>query len=125
MQLEKSSIGVRPLADSELEAVEKWITAGRQDKHRDRLHLQGLGEGVYLVAWDGSRPVGHVYLKFSGAAEAKVRDQLGICPTVEDLWVVPERRRQRIGSQLLTAIEGAAANRGFHNVGLGVSLDNA
>lgn len=123
--MEQPSIDIRPLSDVELQAVERWITVGRKDKHRDRLERQRLNEGVYLIVWDRSMPVGHVYLKFSSANEAVVRDRLGICPAIEDLWILPERRRQGIGSQLLTAAEGTAANHGFHRVGLGVSLDNA
>lgn len=120
-----SRIEVRPLSDDDLATVERRLTAGKAGKHRERLESQRLNEGVYLIAWDGSTPVGHVYLKFSGADEALVRDRLGVCPTIEDLWILPERRRRGIGSQLMTAVEGAAANHTFHRVGLGVSLDNA
>jgi GNAT superfamily N-acetyltransferase len=68
---------------------------------------------TYLVAWDGSEPVGHAHVAWS-------ETHLGI-PEIQDVFVLPERRRQGIAAQLTRAAEARARARGWETISLSVS----
>jgi GNAT superfamily N-acetyltransferase len=70
------------------------------------------GDGVYLVAWVGDEPVGHVHLALTDP------------PELQDVSVRPEYRRRGIASALTVAAEREARDRGFDRLRLGVSADN-
>ena len=91
------------------------LNARPPDKHRERIAQQERGELVYFVAWDGERPVGTGVLRWRG--------RVGY-PQLEDLWVRPPRRNEGIGSAVLAAVEGAAAEGGAERLGLAVAVDN-
>ena len=95
---------MRALAPAELELVDARLPLSR---------LDGPGEGGYLVAWDGDDPVGHAHVAWQGH---------GGIPEIQDLYVLPERRRQGVASALTAAAEHAAAARGDLRVGLTVSV---
>jgi hypothetical protein len=58
-----------------------------------------MKESTYLVAWDGSAPVGHVHIAWE-----KTRLEL---PELQDMYVLPERRSQG-GGETSRACCGAA-----------------
>jgi GNAT superfamily N-acetyltransferase len=68
---------------------------------------------TYLVAWDGGEPIGHAHIAWA-------RTHLRI-PEIQDVFVVPERRRQGIASQLTRAAEDEARTRGWGSISLSVS----
>ena len=71
------------------------------------------GDGHYLVAWIGKRPVAHAYLALSEP------------PHLQDLEVDPEFRRRGIARELVSAVEAEAVLRGFDTLQLEVSADDA
>jgi len=93
-------------------------------KHRKRFARQKKGEVVYLIAWYENLPIGHVLLKWSGTTKAPMVARLKDCPHIEDLFVIPDCRSKGIGSQLMDAVEGLCAQKGYAQVGLGVGIDN-
>lgn len=74
-----------------------------------RLHQ---GDGEYLVAWDGTTPVGHVHVT------------RGDPPELQDLEVRDTHRRRGVASALLVAAEAGCAARGAERVRVAVSVDN-
>ncbi len=70
---------------------------------------------TYLVAWDDERPVGHAHVAWVGT-------HLRV-PEIQDVFVLPERRRQGIGTQLTDAAEQEARSRGWESISLSVSQD--
>jgi ribosomal protein S18 acetylase RimI-like enzyme len=97
---------IRPLDDAEVAAVDA------------RLPLHRLGQrGTYLVAWDGADPIGHAFVVWSGT-------KLGV-PEIQDVWVLPERRRGGIATALTLAAEDAARVRGAERISLSVGIGNA
>jgi GNAT superfamily N-acetyltransferase len=106
---------VRPLEPDELKAAIASLDARPAEKHRERLEQQERGELVYFVAWDEDVAVGTGLLRWRG--------RVGY-PQLEDLWVVPERRNAGIGSVILDAVEGAAAESGADRLGLAVAVEN-
>lgn len=107
---------IRTLTAAELGLLADAMQARPLQKHRERLEQQSRGEILYLVAWeDGGNAVGHELLRWRG--------RLGF-PQVEDLFVLPPRRAEGIGSLLLDAAESQARRRGFDRIGLGVAVDN-
>ena len=71
---------------------------------------------TYLVAWDGAYPVGHAHVAWADT-------KLGV-PEVQDLFVLPERRRRGVATELSRAAERLAAGRGHGRISLGFSVDN-
>ena len=75
---------------------------------------QPLGEGsTYLVAWDDDQPVGHAHIGWVGT-------HLGH-PEIQDVFVLPERRRRGIAAQPTRAAEEEARARGWDSISLSVS----
>jgi len=105
---------VRPLARGELPVVRAALPRG-PTIHEDRFGAQERNEGIYLFAWIGDEPAGHVFLSWSGRAGY---------PEARDVGVAEGRRRQGLGSLLMTAAEDAARERGGDSLGLAVALDN-
>ena len=64
---------------------------------------------VYLVAWDGSEPVGHAHVSE------------GDPPEVGDVEVLPSQRGRGLGTALMHAAEREAAQRGQDRLRLTVS----
>src|SRR5689334_8832483 len=65
--------------------------------HRERFAQQQAGAALYLVAWRGARPVGHVLLKWRGVAREPMASALVRCPHICDLYVIPEYQSRGIG----------------------------
>src|SRR5205085_8249972 len=101
-----ASLTIRPLADDEVAVVDA------------RLPLHRLGQaGTYLVAWDSDEPVGHAFVAWRGT-------KLGV-PEIQDVWVLPERRRSGVATALTVAAEDAARARGAERISLSVGIRNA
>jgi GNAT superfamily N-acetyltransferase len=98
-------VEVRPLREDELELVGA------------RLPLNRLGGGgTYFVAWDGGDPVGHAHVSWQ-------KTTLGI-PEIQDVFVLAERRREGIGTELSLAAERLTIERGLDRLSIGASVEN-
>jgi GNAT superfamily N-acetyltransferase len=100
--VEADVIEIRPLADGEVGQADAVLPLHRLDRPGSE----------YLVAWDGTAPVGHVCLEWIDP------------PELQDLFVLPARRSGGIGRALIAAAERAAAGRGHRRLVLTVGLDN-
>jgi ribosomal protein S18 acetylase RimI-like enzyme len=99
-------VTIRVLAGSEVELVDRHLPLHRLEQHR-------RGNTDYLVVWDGEHPVGHAHVVWDGDA-----------PELQDVWVVPERRREGIAWALTAEAERLAAERGHDSLQLTVATDN-
>ena len=119
-------VEIRPLTRGELGVIEGQINFdwAAHQRHRERLGRQDAGKAVYLVAWCGNIPVGHVLLEWSGTTDEPMRSQLLHSPNLEDLFVVPQHRSKGVGSQLLQEAEARVQREGYGRIGLGVAVDN-
>jgi GNAT superfamily N-acetyltransferase len=97
-------IDIRELSGAEVAAADACLPLARLDSAQ-----------TYLVAWDGDEPVGHAHVAWE-------RTRLGV-PEIGDVWVLPERRGEGIGSDLTRAAERLAAARGHDRISLSVSLE--
>ncbi|MGH3141179.1 MAG: GNAT family N-acetyltransferase [Gaiellales bacterium] len=93
---------IRPLADGEADVVGSVLGLAR-------LHQ---GTGLYLVAWDGSEPVGHAHLALTDP------------PEMQDVEVRDTYRRRGIASALTAAVEAEARARGHTTLRVTVSADS-
>jgi ribosomal protein S18 acetylase RimI-like enzyme len=98
-------IEIRLLVEHELELADSALP----------LHRLG-GAGEYLVAWDGKTPIGHAYLAWA-------ETELGV-PEIQDVYVLPERRREGIATALTRAAERLVAERGHDRCSLSVGVRN-
>ena len=96
---------VRPLSSNELELVGARLPLNRLD-----------GAGTYLVAWDEAEPVGQAHIAWRNT-------KLGM-PEIQDVFVLPERRGQGIGTALALAVEQFALERGLNRLSIGASVTN-
>jgi ribosomal protein S18 acetylase RimI-like enzyme len=99
-------------------------TLGQETFFRDRLARQTRRVGELFVAWDGSTPVGDVYLWREQADEAPVREHLGWTPTINHLEVMPASQNRGVGTALVRAVERHAMELGYEQICLGVGVDN-
>ncbi|MGO9875928.1 MAG: GNAT family N-acetyltransferase [Acidimicrobiia bacterium] len=99
---ETESVWIRPLVPDDVGRVSAVLALARLYQ----------GDGVYLVAWVGDEPVGHVHLALTDP------------PELQDVSVRPEYRRRGIASALTVAAEREARDRGSDRLRLGVSADN-
>jgi GNAT superfamily N-acetyltransferase len=95
---------IRPLLRSETPLVDEHLPLSRLDKQQ-----------TYLIAWDGDDPVGHAHLAWDGT-------HVGV-PEIQDVFVLPGRRREGIASRLTRAAEEAVRARGFDRISLSVSAE--
>ena len=97
---------VAALRPSELETVDQHLPLNRLDQYVD--------EGsTYLIAWDDDRPVGHAHIAWQ-------RTHVGV-PEIQDVFVMPERRRQGVATTLTRAAEDEVRRQGWDRVSLSVS----
>jgi GNAT superfamily N-acetyltransferase len=101
-------VSVRELEPSEVPHVDQFLPLSR-------LSEQTGEASTYLVAWDGGNPVGHAHIAWTGT-------HLGV-PEIQDVFVLPQRRRQGIASQLTRAAEAQAQTRGWETISLSVSQE--
>jgi ribosomal protein S18 acetylase RimI-like enzyme len=95
---------IRQLVPEEIERVGAVLGLARLNA--------GPGFGFYLVAWEGSEPLGH--------AHVALKDP----PELQDVEVRPEHRRRGVATALTRAAEREAAARGADRLRLTVSVDN-
>jgi GNAT superfamily N-acetyltransferase len=100
---------IRELTHADLPLVDEHLPLSRLETWRG-------GGSTYLVAWDGPTPVAHAHVAWAGT-------ELG-APEVQDVFVVPERRREGLAAALTAAAERLAAARGHDRVSLSVGVDN-
>jgi GNAT superfamily N-acetyltransferase len=101
-------IRVTELRPEEVEAVDRHLPLSRLDQ-------QAREGSTYLIAWEDDQPVGHAHIAWDGT-------HLGL-PEIQDVFVVPERRRRGIASQLTRAAEEEARRRGSDRISLSVSQE--
>jgi GNAT superfamily N-acetyltransferase len=98
-------IDVRELNDADLARI------------GDRLPLHRLESAqTYLVAWDGSEPVGHAHIAWEETT-------LGV-PEIGDVFVPAEFRGRGIGTELSDAAEQMARGRGHRQISISASTGN-
>jgi GNAT superfamily N-acetyltransferase len=97
-------IAIRELTDVDLPRVDGVLPLSRLDTAQ-----------TYLVAWDDDAPVGHAHIAWHGT-------HLGL-PEIQDVFVLPEKRRCGIATQLTHAAEEEARARGWNSISLSVSQE--
>ena len=76
------------MTDDDVERVDACLPLHRLDGHQ-----------TYLVAWDEDDPAGHAHIAWIGT-------RLGV-PEIQDVYVLPERRRRGVASEGMILIRGA------------------
>lgn len=99
-------LSIRELKPGEVDYVDQFLPLNR---------LTEREASTYLVAWDDGEPVGHAHIAWA-------ETHLGV-PEIQDVFVLPERRRQGIASQLTRAAEAEARTRGWESMSLSVSQE--
>jgi GNAT superfamily N-acetyltransferase len=101
-------LSVKQLEPADVAAVDRRLPLSRL--------RQPAEEGsTYLIAWEGDQPVGHAHIAWSGTHLA--------LPEIQDVFVLAERRRRGIASELTRAAEAEARRRGWDRISLSVSQD--
>jgi GNAT superfamily N-acetyltransferase len=115
---------VHPLQRQEIPAV-----AEAMQRHPvlvgDRLTRQDAGETVYLVAWEGGRPVGQALLHWRRPNPERVAATLQGLPYLEDVYVPHDQRKRGAGTSLLQAAAETVRRKGGNRLTLAVNVDNS
>lgn len=116
---------VRPCSDRDLPRLQaEWPTPGT-DIHRAHHSAQGTGVATYLIAWQGTIPLGSAMIQWGGCVGANARRAHPDWIEINHVHVRPEHRDQAVGTRLIAAAEAFVASRGHRDVALGVSIENA
>ena len=121
-----SEIKIEPIKYESLEKVEKHLSydSNTYYKHKDRLDMQLSGNCVYLIVYDKSNPVGHVFINWLGIEKSVIGQNIESCPNIEDLFVIFNLRSQGLGSYIIKHCFKLAKQKGFNKIGLGVAIEN-
>ena len=101
-------VTVTQLKPSEVARVDRHLPLSRLCQDVDE-------HSTYLIAWEDAQPVGHAHIAWSGT-------HLGF-PEIQDVFVLPEKRRRGIATQLTHAAEEEARARGWNSISLSVSQE--
>ncbi|MFG1702939.1 GNAT family N-acetyltransferase [Nonomuraea sp. M3C6] len=113
---------IRQAVHTDLPSIVRSL--GQELYFTDRLTRQDTGHGYLLVAWERDVAVGDVYVWLAPAEEPELRAHLPGVALLTHLEVLPWRRNQGIGTELLWAAEDRLSAVGHEQVALGVGLDN-
>jgi len=94
------------LRPSEVDVVDQHLPLNRLDQYAE-------DGSTYLIAWDDDRPVGHAHIAWE-------RTHIGV-PEIQDVFVLPERRRRGVATALTRAAEDEVRRRGWDRISLSVS----
>lgn len=117
-------IDVHPLRVDELDLVTRLLTDRSPVQHREWLSRQDQGVFVYLIAWDGTVPVGHVGVSWPDDRRPERDVEWGTRVTVHHLEVVPARRNRGVGRALMLGLEERVRERGLADIRLSAGIDN-
>lgn len=120
-------LAIRPASATDLGPLQRALPPAHPEAHVRRLADQRVGHASYLIAWDGSRPVGHALVRWNGANNPELVWRLGYHqrpPYLEAVFVAPTYRSLGIGTSLLREAERQAAQRGHRRIGLAVAVEN-
>jgi GNAT superfamily N-acetyltransferase len=108
------TITIRPAQEHELDLLEAQFSPQSLSRnHHQRYAVQANDDGVYLIAWSGDTPVGHLLLIWEGPAEDVAR---GYPPNTAYLQAGGTReayRRQGVMTRLISEAERLASERGY------------
>jgi GNAT superfamily N-acetyltransferase len=99
---------VAALRPSQVEAVDQQLPLNRLDQYAE-------DSSTYLIAWEDDRAVGHAHIAWE-------RTHVGV-PEIQDIFVVPERRRRGVATALTRAAEDEVRHRGWDRISLSVSSE--
>ena len=131
MKCKAAVICIRPIELGDVDLLCQQMGADDSAGHRSYVDKQSRDQGVYLIAWDGDVPVGHLFIRWTGNTEvprivdwcpqaARFADGPEFC----EVYVVAERRSQGIGTQLLRRALQLACERGVSQATICVDTDN-
>jgi GNAT superfamily N-acetyltransferase len=117
---------IRDAREDDVPVLERAFPRRPADVHRTRFARQAAGGGTYVVAISDDRPVGFVFVNWTGCGDEFLRGRLDSSrvPHLEDLLVAEDVRRRGVAGRILEAAEQLAATRGFDRIGVNVSVEN-
>jgi GNAT superfamily N-acetyltransferase len=86
--------------------------------HSQRLKEQKTGQSEYMIAFEGDKPVGHVYINYKG------EEPYHTCPILQDLYVKKDVRRHGIAKEILNQISKYIEKKGYLELGMDVNVEN-
>ena len=112
-----STITVRKVKPADLPAFE--VIRGEQfpKQQKKRIRKQREGAALYLIAFEGKDPVGHVYIPYRDDSPYHYS-----YPVLQDLYVKKEKRRHGIGRKILRQAEARMRKLGYKKIGIGVEV---
>jgi len=122
------TIIIRICEITDLGKLEETIPSpGISTFHKYRFERQTEGKSLYLIAWSGSKPVGHLYIIWDGHCwlnnKAAAQYANG-CPELNALSVIPEFQNQGIGTCLIATAEEIIKAKGLKSAGICVGIKN-
>lgn len=119
-----NSISIRQVQEEDQPSLDRAFPTEFQRTHRDDIIDVQAKIISFYVAWLGSTPIGHGFVRWIGPRASPVRAAFAHCPEIYRLEIQEEFRGRSIGTQIISHCESEAISRGFGTIGLGVSFTN-
>ena len=124
--IEPLDIAIRPADASDLELLRsRFDPRSALNYHRSRYAVQARGEGVYLIAWHRTDPVGHFLLRWAGLGDDSTGRYPHDAAYLEAGATLPTYQRRGVATRLIAEAERLTLARGCGRIGMAVgSSDN-
>jgi len=119
-----SKLAIKAAKAADLQIIATHLPPYPRNQHNRYFQSQLSGDGIFLIAWLGAMPVGHVFLALKPSTADAVLESQRQQPFIKDLYVHTKYRMQNIGSSLMEAAEEEARKHAAQAIGLGVSVKN-
>jgi ribosomal protein S18 acetylase RimI-like enzyme len=128
MSAERSTLAVeiRPAIEGQIDLLEERFSPhSRSRYHHRRFAAQERGDGLYLIAWHGTEPVGHFLLRWHGPTHDPTGRYPHDASCLEAGATLPAYQRRGVGTGMIREAERIARAKGYRRIGLAVgSTDN-
>lgn len=116
-------IDIKAARKQDLIILNSKLPVNTPNFHKNQLKEQEAGDNLYLIAWKGNEPIGHLLVRFGGTKKKKVKQYLKKCPHLEAMGVKEEFRRKEVATQLVQEAEKLIKEKNLEIVGLAVEND--
>jgi GNAT superfamily N-acetyltransferase len=124
--MDELKIEIIPSEDTQIEFLQSELsTQVSINNHQKRHAVQQSGKGLYLIAWQDSKPVGHFLLRWDGPET----DTSGMypypTPYLEAGGTKKAYRRKGVATKLIKRAEEIIKEKNYNTIGLAVgTIDN-
>ncbi|KKI90549.1 hypothetical protein WQ54_21715 [Bacillus sp. SA1-12] len=121
------NIEIKAAEESQLDYLVSQFSPDNPMFQYNRYHVQKKAEGLYLIAWKNSIPIGHFLLRWCGPQDTYVTNSIDITYSafLEAGLTKDEYRRMGVATAIIQEAERLSKEKGCTHIGLEVGVENS